>query len=172
MAKRYHLGADASAEDLFSVARDVIEEERFERLPAILKQIREEYPKAKIPDDIYKHDPDRKPRILTTYEIVTYGDEGEYPEIENGWIDEEGYEVGEDGLDEIVDNAVKFLKREYVTESSSYSYWQPHTWYIGPDDEDYSTGAREQKSYHLKDFTETEEKEIWNRVTGKIGRLP
>ena len=51
----------------------------------------------------------------------------------------------------------------YVTEPSG-TWFQPGVWYTAYGDADIRTGDRENRSYHLKDFTPEEEEEIFNRL--------
>lgn len=111
----------------------------------------------------------RDPRILITYEIVTPESAEEGDAEERGWIDEDGVSMKPDKYDTqdgitAVDKAIKFLKHEYATDASS-SRFNEGTWYTNYEySQDYSTGAVESRSYHLKGFTEAEERAIFNRV--------
>lgn len=111
----------------------------------------------------------RDPRILITYEIVTPESAEQGDAEERGWIDEDGVSMKPDKYDTqdgitAVDKAIKFLKDEGVTEASS-SRFDKGTWYTNYEyDEDYSTGATESRSYHLKGFTEAEERAIFNAI--------
>ena len=107
--------------------------------------------------------------IKVTYETVHPSEPDVYPEIENGWEDEDGVEVKLDRYDlsegyTIASKAAKMLLSEGATEPSSMPY-HPGTWYTSEGDMDYRSGETTSKSYHLYGFTETEEREIYKLVT-------
>lgn len=111
----------------------------------------------------------RTPMIAVTYDIVTpeSAEQGDY--AESGWIDEEGQDMTPDSYDReegitAVDKAVKFLKYEGAREPST-SHFHPGVWYINDEhDTDYRTGAVESRSYHLRNFSQHQEREIFNRM--------
>lgn len=100
----------------------------------------------------------------TTPESVEQGDFSE-----SGWIDEEGVSMMPDDYDRedgitAVDKAVNFLKNEGVHEMSS-SHFHPGVWYSTEwQTIDYSTGAEEERNYHLSGFTPDQEREIWDKM--------
>lgn len=122
-----------------------------------------------------KHNPSRRkpsarnPRIAITYEIITHESAEQGDAEERGWIDETGVSMKPDKYDTqdgvtAVQKAVRFLQEEGVSEASSSSF-HPGVWYTNYEyDEDYSTGDRETRSYHLKNFSEAEERAIFNAV--------
>ena len=125
-------------------------------------------------------------KILTTYEIWTPEDVEAGDTDERGWIDEEGYAFVPDKWDyeefieeeELPENtshadikdavvavlALNFLKDAYVQQPSS-SHFHPGIWYTNYDhDEDYRTGGKEQRSYHLDGFTPEQEEYIFTEL--------
>jgi len=120
-----------------------------------------------------------QPRILISYTRLIPGDEGEEHEEEHGWIDEEGVEIEPDDYDadngmtaseSIVNQAAKFLKKEGATEASS-SHFHIGIWYsTGYDTVDFSTGTEEERAFHLKGFTPSQESAIFDEVVGSRGR--
>lgn len=108
------------------------------------------------------------PRILTTFQTVTPGEEdGDDPEVENGWIDDEGYEIEADDDESVAEVAAKFILREYGTEPSS-SHFHSGIWYSessSSDPTDWRTGETTTKSFHLKGFSEEEEKQIFKIIS-------
>jgi len=101
-------------------------------------------------------------RITTTYSIITEesAQEGNY--AETGWIDEEG-EVIEADLDNdetVVDAAVKWLQRHGANDASS-SRFHPGIWYSLVEDADLRTGDVTEKHFHLRGFTDKEQRQIY-----------
>jgi len=110
--------------------------------------------------------PSSTPLVRITFDKVTPGkDEGDDPETESGWIDEEGISMVPEGSDEtVVSKTVKFLQREGVIEASS-THFHRGVWYSTEYAvADYGTGEEEQRSYHLDGFTLEQEQEIWNEM--------
>ncbi len=111
--------------------------------------------------------------IRTTFSRTTPGEEGEEPDEEHGWIDEDGVDMEPDDVDReeglsAVDKAVKFLKKEGVMEASSTAF-HPGVWYSTEwSVTDYGTGEEEERSYHLNGFTPAEERNIYREL--KMGR--
>jgi len=111
----------------------------------------------------------RSPRITITFARTTpeSAENGEYSD--SGWIDVEGEDMTPDPWDmeeglTAVDKAVKFMALEGVSEASS-SHFHPGVWWSTESQTiDYATGESEERSYHLKDFTPEEEKEIWDKM--------
>lgn len=120
-------------------------------------------------------------KILTTYEIWT-PEEEEFG-LDHGWIDEEGYEFEPDeyDYDEFIDEnelpedtphadirdavvaelALEFLRDVNVGGASS-THFHHGVWYSNLEhDTDYRTGAIEQRSYHLEEFTPEQEEYIF-----------
>ena len=110
----------------------------------------------------------------TTYEIITPGDEDDdEPEVEQGWIDEEGESLEPDaddianGLLDAVDMAIQMLDLNSANEPSEWGQRAAPRWWTNDEyDHDYGTGARESRSYHLEGFTEAERHAIY------LSRMP
>jgi hypothetical protein len=160
-----------TAEDAWLVARDTVEERRpgYEKyVNDIIQQAKAAFPDARVPRELLPYDQERNPRILVTYSRITpeSAEEGDFSE--NGWIDDEGESMLPADDDEtVVDRAVEFLLGAFIREASSGSF-SPGTWYMtGFDVIDYSTGEEEEKAYHLKDFTDDEEKTIYTALKAK-----
>lgn len=103
--------------------------------------------------------------------IVSYYEKWTPEDIEAGDTDDRGdhgeYEIELDEFDRkgektVVDLAVEYLESYYVGHASS-SHFHPGVWYTASDEHPY-TGVREEISYHLKDFTEAEEAEVFERL--------
>jgi hypothetical protein len=98
--------------------------------------------------------------ILTTYDIVTPESAEEGDTADCGWIDDEGVKHS-------VQSAIAMLKH---CEPSATHFWRG-TWYTVYDyHTDYATGAVESRSYHLKGFSEVEERAIFVGVTRRGAR--
>lgn len=110
------------------------------------------------------------PRIVVTYETYTPDDLEAGEPSESGFEDEEGFSVKPDRFDRaegktVVDLAVKELQRQGAYEPSSMPFYKG-TWYSSYDD-DYRTGERTVRNFHLDGFTEAQEREIYKRMTGR-----
>lgn len=110
--------------------------------------------------------------ILTTFQTVTpeSAEDGDF--ADQGWIDDVGENVipdqyeSEDGIT-AVDKALDFLENKGANEPSS-SHFHPNIYYSTNDPEtNYRTGEETYYTLSLKGFTEKEEEEIFNRMTGK-----
>lgn len=107
--------------------------------------------------------------IKTTFSRTTpeSAEQGDFSET--GWIDEEGEDMTLEPWEEregitVVDKAVKFLRREGVSETSSVP-WHPGGWYSsGWSDPDMHTMEQEERSYHLEGFTREEETLIFLKL--------
>ena len=99
-------------------------------------------------------------RIRTTYEIVTPESAEQGDAEDRGWIDEEGEEIEPSEEEGVAEVAAAWLRDKGIAEASS-SDFHPGIWYIGHSEQDYSTGAEETHSYHLKGFTSDEEAEVY-----------
>lgn len=62
-----------------------------------------------------------------------------------------------------VDDAVRMLKYDGVTEASS-SHFHKGIWYMTEPQQDPHTGTYPYQSFHLKGFSEDEQREIYRRV--------
>jgi hypothetical protein len=121
------------------------------------------------------NDEDAVPLIRISFTRITRGDSDDSDdyEEEHGWIDEEGVEFEpdendiEDGMSEsesIVAQAVKFLEYEGAAHASS-SHFYPGVWYTTESEQDYRTGADEERSFHLDGFSPEEQAEIFKAIT-------
>jgi hypothetical protein len=168
------------------IARDAIEEEKpgyQERVSQIVKQGKDllnaediKTGRKSVPRDLLPYDLERNPRIKTTYSIITPESAEIGDTAERGWIDEEGESMLPADEDEtVIDRAVAFLLSEGITESSSsgsYGRWPgPGIWYSTQFEMDYSTGNEEERSFHLYEFTDDEEKAIYFALKSKIRSL-
>lgn len=108
------------------------------------------------------------PRILISYEVFTPESVEEGEAEERGWIDEEGVSMRPDKYDQaegltVVDEAVKFLRDEGVIEASS-SQFHKGIWYIGDTSQNFRTGEDTVNHYHLVDFSQAQEREVYERL--------
>lgn len=104
--------------------------------------------------------------------IVSYYEKWTPEDVEHGETWDKGehdeYEIELDDFDREegltpVDLAVEYLKDNYVVHASS-SHFHPGIWYTAQDDEDFRTGDRTVVTYHLKGFTEEEERDIYDAL--------
>lgn len=109
------------------------------------------------------------PRIRISFEQLT-PESAEHGDIsDSGWVDEDGVSMVPDEFDKeeglsCADLAAAYLKREGAVEASS-SRFHPGVWYsTGFSTIDYATGTEEQRSYHLVDFSEAEERQTWDKM--------
>lgn len=129
----------------------------------------------------------KNPRVLITYSIMSEesAQHGDYEET--GWIDEEGVSMFPDEIDiqelrdesqgndnvlselinrKVVSDTVEYLKREGVIEPSS-THFHPGVWYSTEASPDYKTGKSEERSYHLKDFSDSQQEQIFKQITAR-----
>jgi hypothetical protein len=114
-------------------------------------------------------------RICTSFETVTPESAAEGDFSDSGWTDKDGEEldpsaddVAEHGTEEAaaVVLAVRFLEDRGSVEPSSSPTWHPRVWYSTTDPNmDYATGAETRHSFHLKGYSEKEEREIYRVLT-------
>lgn len=108
--------------------------------------------------------------IKTAYSTLygNYSDDEDIADYdETGWYDEEGYdcEPTSDDIYTAVGLAVCYILSNGSVEPSG-SMFYPGVWYTTIDlDRDMRTGDETWYSYHLYEFTEEEQHEIYNRVT-------
>ena len=119
--------------------------------------------------------------IATAYKTTTpeSAEAGDW--ADHGWENEEGDDIEvDDGdiedqhrkgsqapvTDAIVEAAIKWLRREGVSEASSSSYG-PGVWYESGWDTDYRTGEERSEDFFLRNFTEPEEREIFDRIKAR-----
>ena len=103
---------------------------------------------------------------ITTPESATLGDYAD-----EGWIDEEGVSMVPDKWDieegsTPADLAVEYLRDRGVNEASA-SWFTPDLWYTVHGTQDPQTGGYEDRSFHLAGFTETEQRQIYERLEVK-----
>jgi hypothetical protein len=91
-------------------------------------------------------------------------EEGDF--AETGWLDEEGVEIEKEDGPGYVKGAVKFLRNEGISEASS-SAFHKGVWYSRYNDVNYRDGSQQTDSYHLKGFSEKEEREVFKALAGK-----
>lgn len=130
---------------------------RFQKLAGILKEQAE-------PQD------DRHRVIVSYYETwspedVEIGDTDDKGELDAWEVEVDEYDR-EEGLDH-TDIAADYLIDKGVSEPSS-SHFHPGIWYTMYGDSDFRTGDRTNESYHLKGFSEDEEKEVYEKVMSKL----
>lgn len=117
------------------------------------------------------------PRIAITFSQTTPESSEQGDVSDSGWIDEEGVEMTPDAFDReegltAVDLAVKYLYDEGAAEASS-SHFHPGVWYsTGYHVIDYRTGTDEERCFHLKDFSDAEERAIWDKMHAHWHRQP
>lgn len=109
------------------------------------------------------------PHIKVSYSIVTpeSAEDGDY--AESGWEDEEGMDMTPDQYDveeglTAVDKAVSNLRAAGAVEPSS-SQFHKGVWYSDGGSDDYRTGERTERNYHLRNFTEEQERAIFDQIT-------
>ena len=102
-------------------------------------------------------------RIRITFERVTPGEEGDEPEVESGWEDEEGVLMdGAETEEELVELTVKYLRQAGALEASS-SEFHKGIWYTQTEgDMNYQTGAVTTNAYHLYGYTAEQEKAVYD----------
>lgn len=111
-------------------------------------------------------------RILITYESYTPGEFEGDEDVEHGWEDEEGVSVEPDKWDReegltAVDKAVEFLDERGAIHASS-SHFHPGMWYSTEHQiEDHGTGELKQYSFHLKGFSEDEERAVFRKCQAR-----
>ena len=107
----------------------------------------------------------RNPRIRISYEITSEESAAEGDFKDQGWVDEEGVSMVPDEYDvadgkTAVELAIEFLQKEGVYQPSS-SHFHTGIGYMTEPQQDFSSGDTESRSYHLVDFTEEEERKIF-----------
>ncbi|MCK9417360.1 hypothetical protein M0Q97_12015 [Candidatus Dojkabacteria bacterium] len=96
-------------------------------------------------------------------------------EEENGWEDEEGESMLPDEYDieegiTTIDNAYKFLKKNYAIEASS-SHFNKGIWYSTDEEDEFVSSEETRYSFHLNGFTEQEEEAIFNMFKDETNLL-
>ena len=99
----------------------------------------------------------------TTPESAEIGEHDDY-----GWEDEEGVDFPDsdyESHEELIDDVVKWLEKNVYYFSSSQ--FDPNGWYISETEPDYSSDEDTEYTYHLYNFTEEEEKEIYDKLKAR-----
>lgn len=111
--------------------------------------------------------------VRITYEIVT-PESAEHGEAEErGWIDEEGESMARadywDDQGSAVENAIHYLRQHGPSlEPSESGRGAAARWYTDYEySEDFRTGAREARSYHLHGYSEAERRRIQEAIEEK-----
>jgi len=129
----------------------------------------QESQESEIPDPkeyLLTHTRPREPRVRISYAQTTPESAEQGDTSETGWIDEEGKSMELDEWDieteaTLASKTAAFLQSEGATHASS-SHFHPGVWYSTDYQTiDYATCTDEERCFHLVDFTEEEEKEIW-----------
>jgi hypothetical protein len=112
--------------------------------------------------------PDRDPRVAITYEMITPESAEEGLFADTGWIDEEGVsmQLDEWEVDEgttLAEKTAKYLYDQGAWEPSS-TWFHEGIWYTEYGESDFRTGEVENRSYHLRDFTEMEQGAVYNEL--------
>jgi hypothetical protein len=110
------------------------------------------------------------PKITVSYDlqVPVYNGEEQDWEIQYGWIDQDGLDCTPQSEDETpVSNAMKILTQAGAWDPSNYPSWNPGTWYTDDGTENFKTGTIERRNYHLEEFTQQDEEEIYNRIVEK-----
>lgn len=113
-------------------------------------------------------------RIAITYETVTPESAEQGDVDDRGWIDQDGEDMDETAEDfydgDVVKATIKGLRDNGVSEPSS-SHFHPGVWYTAYEyNRDYRTGAVENRSFHLKGYTEDEERRVFEGLFGRKGQ--
>lgn len=107
---------------------------------------------------------DDAPRIRTSFSVVTEESVEAGDFAETGWEDEEGQVIEADEEGDLIDAAVEWLDDQGGTEPSS-SHFHKGTWYSTPDPNiNYRSGESKYLSFHLVNFSEDEQREIFEAM--------
>ena len=109
----------------------------------------------------------RSPRSSVSYYEIWTPEDVEIGETDDrGDLDDVTLELDEDDREEGLgwaDQAVEYLLDEGTHEASSSSF-HPGIWYTYYGEADFRTGERENRSFHLKGFTEEEQRDVYNQL--------
>jgi len=104
------------------------------------------------------------PKIVVCFEVVS-PESAEIGDFEETGIDEEIEYPTEDLTDfeefGPVDDIIQYLKRQGISNSSSYPKNPSSDWLIGFEDIDYTNSHRTTKTYHFHNFPESTKGHIW-----------
>lgn len=117
-----------------------------------------------------------EPRVRATYSQTTpeSAELGDYSDT--GWLDQNGQSMELDNYDiadglTVAAKAVRYIKAQGAVFASS-SHFHLGVWYSTQSETiDYPTGTQEERSFHLKGFTEEQERTVWD-LFHKIDTLP
>lgn len=164
-AKRAHAvkkkKPDPKQEDNVMVANDAALEHKYDRAEEILGK-------------------GKKRNIATAYTTITPESAEEGDHADRGWVDQDGDDIEVDAdeiaeahetddgtpvISAIVNKAIRWLKDQGAYETSSSSF-HPGVWYSTPYEvSDYSTGEERQEDFFLRNFSDQEEKRIFEEFT-------
>lgn len=121
-----------------------------------------------------RRNPSTGHRIAITYETITPESAEQGDVDDRGWIDQDGEDMDETAEDfydgDVVKATIKGLQDNGVSEPSS-SHFHPGVWYTAYEyNRDYRTGAVENRSFHLKGYTEDEERRVFEGLFGRKGQ--
>jgi hypothetical protein len=144
-------------------------------------------------DAALEHNYDRAEKVLgqgkqraiaTAYTTITPESAAESDHADRGWVDEDGEDIevtaddiaeahetnsnsGSPVTDAIVGKAVRWLRDQGAYETSSSDY-HPGVWYsTSYEVSDYSTGEERQEDFFLRNFSDQEEKRIFDEFKKK-----
>jgi hypothetical protein len=149
---------DTKQADILMVANDAALSDQYDRAEKLLSQ-------------------GKQRAIATAYTTVTPESATEGDFADRGWVDKEGDAIDVDAddiaseheanshapvTDAIVKKAIEWLRDAGAYEASSSSY-DPGVWYSSSSEvSDYSTGEERSEDFFLRNFTEAEEKKIFD----------
>ena len=111
--------------------------------------------------EMLKESKDDSKRITVSYEIWDEDSIEAGETDDKGWEDEEGEEF------DSVEDAIKFLKKNFANNPSNGSY-HSGTYYKDDGEENYKTGETKYLTYHLSgNWSEEEKKAIYKAITKK-----
>jgi hypothetical protein len=150
-------GAGPKQDELLMVANDAALSNQYDRAEKLIEQSKQR-------------------TIATAFTTVTpeSAEAGDY--ASRGWEDKEGDDIEVDAgdiedkvdagshapvTDAIVDKAVRWL-RDHGATSTSSTRFNPGTWYETEFEMDYGAGEEKQEEFFLRNFTEQEEKRVFD----------
>lgn len=118
-----------------------------------------------------------EPRVATSYSRITLtGDDGDYDE-EHGWEDEDGHVfdpldyAGEDNPEQaLAKDVARWLRYQGAYETSCGNHFHKGMWYIYSSESLDGRGSTEYH-FHLKDFTEEQEKMVFDAFMHSRNRM-
>jgi hypothetical protein len=153
--------SDPKQADTLMVANDAALEYQYDRAEKILGQ-------------------GKQRAIATAFTTITPESAAEGDHADRGWVDQDGDDIEVDAdeiaeahemddgtpvISAIVNKAIRWLKDQGAYETSSSSF-HPGVWYSTPYEvSDYSTGEERQEDFFLRNFSDQEEKRIFEEFT-------